>query len=274
MSQITGNGSDLTKRERDLLNMLPIDGDTVSNPAAQQRLGWSDSKYWEVRDILVDKGLILRGRGRGGTVRRVVEDESSKTISIPVDSATNPVAVEAVIRRELSLYEPMKVVIEHALARDRRSSPLAVEITALQGRRSTGGTWSRPDIVSVEVKTYQYVPGKFLEVVSYEVKAEDSIDLQAVYEALAHRRSATRSYVIYHLPPTASSGAKEKLEDIRIVARSHGIGVISVGDASDYDTWEELEEAQRFDADPERLDRFISSQLSTVTQTRIARALR
>jgi hypothetical protein len=74
-------------------------------------------------------------------------------------------------------------------AQDRRQDLLAVEITASRGGHR--GIWSRPDIVTVEVRTFQYLPGKYLEITTFEIKSFGSVNVQAVYEALAHRRAAT-----------------------------------------------------------------------------------
>lgn len=268
---------DLTPDERALLECVPVGGATISNPVVQHSLGWSDERYWRARDALVDKGLIVRGRGRGGTLRRVSEVPVSDTVAVPVDvgRSHDPMAtVEEAIKREIDLYEPMAAVIGRDWARDRRANLLSVDITALQGRRSTGGTWSRPDIVTVEIKTYAYVPGKYLEVITFEVKSTDSVDVQAVYESLAHRRAATHAYVLLHVPPLAATSLEEVIEDLRTVARSHGVGVITASDPGNYDTWEELEEAVRVDPSPDRLDQFIGTQLPERTRSKIARGLR
>lgn len=270
---------DLNQDEDALLQELPSSGATAGNRAVQRKLGSDDDRYWAARDALVDKGLIARGRGRGGTVRLVLTAESRETVTVPVTVELNGgpsdgEKIEAAVRREVELYEPMAAVIRRDWARDRRANLLTVEVTALQGRRSTGGTWSRPDIVSVEIKTYAYVPGKFLEVVTFEIKPCDAINVQAVYEALAHRRSATHSYVVLHVPKSSSATLSESVDDVRIVARSHGIGLIVAGKADDYDTWDELEEAHRIEPDPARLDAFIGTQLSDATRSKVARGLR
>lgn len=242
---------DLTDDESALLGCLPANGKTVSNRVVLGHLKWDDDKYWRVRDALVDKNLIVRGRGRGGTLRLITDEQAADTVTVPVsiESDGQPHGaplIEAAVRREIELYEPIAGVLRGDWARDRRANPLAVEVTALQGRRSTGGIWSRPDVVSVEIRTYAYVPGKFLEVVTFEVKSSDSISVQAVYEALAHRRSATHSYVLLHVPKPVATSLEETVNDVRIVARSHGIGLIVAGEPHDYNNWEELEEAQRF----------------------------
>jgi hypothetical protein len=133
--------------------------------------------------------------------------------------------------------------------------------------------WSRPDIVSIEVRTFEFVPGKHLEIVTFEVKLANAVNVQAIYEALAHRRSATRSYVLVHVPPTDAVALEETLADVAEVARSQGIGFVLAGDPADYDTWEERVEARRAEPDPERLDAFIATQLTQRTRRNLSKRL-
>jgi hypothetical protein len=143
---------------------------------------------------LIDEGRVERGRGRGGSVRRI--ELPTATIDTPVPAEEAAESFKKAYESEIELYAPMCDVLKTDWARVRGSSPISVEITAQQGRRQTGGRWSRPDIIAVEVRTFQYVPGKFLTVTTYEIKPTDAIDVTAVYEALAHRRAATHSYVL------------------------------------------------------------------------------
>jgi hypothetical protein len=277
---VTADPSTLQGDHQALFAALPADGMTMSNPTLQRRLGWDSDLYFRSRDALVDLGLVVRGRGRGGVVRRVLSDAGveERTVAVVVeasaDPATTAATVEAVIKNELALYEPMRRVIATAWAKDHRRDPLAVEITALQGRRATGGMWSRPDIVSVEVRTFAYVPGKYLEVATFEVKAANAINVQAVYEALAHRRAATHSYVLLHVPAEQADQLEDAVADVAEAARAHGIGVITAADPEDYDTWEDREEARRVEPDPERLNTFVATQLSDTTRDLISRRLR
>ena len=176
---------------------------------------------------------------------------------------------EPVEARERDLYEPMRDVIHRDWARDQRIEPLAVEITALQGRRDTGGRYTRPDIVLVELKSYRYIPGKTLEVVTFEIKPRGAIDVTCVYEALAHRRAATRSFVLLHVPnaddPTAG------LDAVQAEAGNHGIGMIVASEPDDYETWITRVDARRVAPDPSQLDDFIHTQLSERARDQIIR---
>jgi hypothetical protein len=254
-----------------LLGLVPDDGSAIGNTALMRTLGWSQHRYWYARDSLLEAGAIARARGRGGAVRRVhpAEDLSSEA---DVEAELVGEAALASVR-EVELYPAIRDTLETFWAKERQIEPLAMEITAAQGRRITGGRWTRPDLVSVAVRTYRYLPGKYMEVVTFEVKPFDAIDVTAVYEALAHLRSATHAYVIFHVPADQEEAVRVTIDEACRVGRSHGVGVIKMSDPCDWDTWEELEEAHRVEPDPQRLDEFITVQLSPAAHDRIARAL-
>lgn len=265
----------LTPDEQALLACLPRDGGTRGNLAVRRELGWDPDRYWFVRDSLVDSGLVVRGRGQGGSVRKVVESrKSGGTLSVAVDVSDPVRGVQSAVQGELGLYPLMRHIIEGDWAKDHRNDFLAVEVTALQGRRETGGIWSRPDIASVEIRTFAYVPGKHLELTTFEVKLASGLSVPSVFEALAHRRAATRSYVLAHVSTEDVPSMTDTIEEVAEVARAHGIGFVTAGDERDYATWEEHVEAQRVEPDPARLDTFIETQLSDRAKRLISRRLR
>ena len=63
------NDRDLTA----LLNQVPADGSTIGNGALRQAIGWDEPRYVAARDALCDSGVLAKGRGYGGTVRRVAD---------------------------------------------------------------------------------------------------------------------------------------------------------------------------------------------------------
>lgn len=195
-------------------------------------------------------------------------------VTVPTQVAGSPQDVEAIVQYEHELYEPMRDVIESDWAKDRRARPLAVEITAHAGGKPIGGIWSRPDIVSVEVRAFPYVPGKNLELVTFEGKPASTINVQAVFEALSHRRRATRSYVLLHVPAVHAAELESAVAEVAEVARSNWIGVVTAEDPADYQTWNEREEAPRVEPNPELLNGFIATQLSEETRDEIAVRLR
>jgi hypothetical protein len=150
----------LLEDEAALFNALPVDGATRTNPSLRQYLRWNQDRYFAARDGLVDKGLVVRGPGRGGVIRRsqAAQTRGGHVVAVVIegDKADTEV-IEAAITNELGLYAPMREVIERDWARERRQDLLAVEITALGGSRPDG-IWSRPDITTVEVRTFESCP--------------------------------------------------------------------------------------------------------------------
>jgi type I restriction enzyme M protein len=54
-----------------LFNHVPADGSPIGNGAIREALGWDEARYEAVRDAMVAQGRLEKGRGRGGSVRRV-----------------------------------------------------------------------------------------------------------------------------------------------------------------------------------------------------------
>ena len=61
----------LSSHQSALLALVPPDGSTVGNTSLREQLGWDEAAYVAVRDELVAAGLIEKGKGRGGSVKRI-----------------------------------------------------------------------------------------------------------------------------------------------------------------------------------------------------------
>lgn len=228
-----------------ILATLPSDGSAVNRYEVQrlvlQQCGVDVDAFMAARNQLIDSGEIVASRGRGGPLRRVV-------------ALQEPESPER--QKEDALYPPMSKVIETDWAQDRRYSAWHVVTTARQGRRNTGGIWSRPDLVLVAKRHFAHVPGDHLEVVTFEVKPPDYFDVTAIYEALAHKEKAHLAYVI-----VASLDEGEVAPAIREVAERHGVGIIVASKPDEYETWAEIVRPSRATPDPELLDEFIAIQM-------------
>ncbi len=126
-------------------------GGYSGNIALQRQLEWDDDKYWKTRDSLVDAGRLRLGRGRGGTVQLV--EAAAAVPAVPAASPPGSIAIPAAPSEE-DLYGPVSTVLRGDWAKDNRYRQLLVEITANQGRRATGGTWTRPDIVVAALRVF------------------------------------------------------------------------------------------------------------------------
>jgi hypothetical protein len=177
---------------------------------------------------------------------------------------------------EAELYDPVAEVLRKQWARDLRFRSHVVEVTARQGRRDTGGTWTRPDIVTAALRVFPHVPGKFFDLITFELKPFDGIDVTAVFEALSHRRAATQAYVWLPVPAGEESNPDlvALLKRIEEEASRHGVGMIVGADPSDYSSWDLRLRAARFEPDPESLNEFIAQQLSGLARDELAQWFR
>jgi hypothetical protein len=252
---------EIAERERELLQHVPDSG-TVGNVTLSHILDWNeDALYWDIRNRLIERGILVLGRGRGGSVRRVLAelpavDKAASEVNPALNSA------EEAALRESDLYQPMAEVLRNRWAKEHRLDSLLVEITAAQGSRQTKGKWTRPDITAASYTTFPYVPGRHFDVITFEVKPHNMLDITVVYEALGHRRASTRAYALLHVPEDQEQSLQTIVDDICAEAKRHGVGIVVAGQPNDYDTWEELVEAVRHEPDPERLNEFLAVQMS------------
>src|ERR1700690_1500359 len=145
-----------------LFDLVPADGATKGNVTLLEELRESakkklqidltDEAYWEVRNDLIAQGLIEKGRGRGGSVYRVqVKPKDTKTAKPKI--------------KESALYSKIDQYIQKAWVKDNGITLFVLERTASQGKRKTGGKWTRPDFPLIALKSFPYIPGKVLELI-------------------------------------------------------------------------------------------------------------
>ena len=253
-------------------------GGRASNASLRTRLSWSDEKYWRLHGELYDNGAIEKGRGYGGTVILVPMRQSDEGIVQPVNQAVeivdpgvqSPVAPETTEQTlpEKQLYAPAKIQLERFWHKYRNLDQTHVDDIASQGRRETGGSWSRPDLALVGLRTFEYLPDRVFEIHTFEIKPSYDVTVKGVMEALAHREVSTRSYVIYH---TAGRDLSDFPESSRIEALAvrHGIGVFAAKDIEDFDGWAEIVPAKRAFPDPDDMETFIKRSLSDEAKSKI-----
>lgn len=264
---ILTTGSALSDDEISLFKNVPENGESIGNKSLRQLLTWEEEKYWTIRDGLVLKGFISTGMGRGGSVFRLLEvTVPDKNISVIPNTDTTEYLAER------DLYSPVSDAL-NKWAKELQFTSYFIEDVSSQGSRRTGGVWTRPDLVLVNVGSYQYVPNKFLEVVTFEVKPDDGWKIEAVFEAAAHSRFASQSYLcIHHSKDNAPS---QEMEDrISEECKRFGVGLIVFEDPKNYDTYDFRVEPVRKSYDPREVERFIETQISTENKTKLSRWLR
>ena len=234
--------------EDTLLNMIPGDGTAIGNMTLIKKLGWDEDRYWSVRDHLVNDGKIALGKGKGGSIfKSVVKRNRKKRISKAYNN-------------ERDLYKPFHDVILSKFIKDKKIKKFVIQITASQGRRSTG-IWSTPDVVLVAVNTYSFIPGKVMDIISFEIKTINNFDVTGVFETAAHSKYATKSYLSVYLP-SGWNDANQEFERIKSECERFGIGLIYFTCPTDYATYDTLVQPKRGNPDPNDMDAFISSHMS------------
>ena len=252
--------------QRLLLSLVPAAGQSVGNGALREQLRRSiqaqgddlnEEEFWLLRNSLIEDGKLEQGRGRGGSVHRLLEDVNERPP----------------LRAEANLYDPFLQAIMDGFAPEHRIKRFVAEITAAQGRRITGGKWTRPDITLLAVRSFSFVPGKHLEVVTFEVKPNLDQAFEGVFEALAHSAFANLAF----LPVDVSQYPNDdKLPDERVFqeCRRLGIGYITFEDPADYDTFDIQVSASTRSPDLDEVDKFITTQVSVSKQNELRELLR
>lgn len=146
------------------------------------------------------------------------------------------------------------------------------EITASQGKRHTGGKWTRPDIALVSVKTYAYIPGKTIDLITFELKTHTNYGIESVFEAAAHSQFAHRSYLVIYLPEGRPN--TEEFDRIEKECKRFGVGLLIFENIKDLESTEILIEADRKSPDPYDTNGFIASQFKKDSQHRILEILK
>ena len=236
----------ITVDDNEVLDQLHKAGDAVGHKTLQQRCKFSDNRYDASRKNLTAKKLVVSVAGGRGSLE--LTDEGRALPSAKV--------------KESLLYAPLCDVPVEDWKETLGLVPIAVDNTAMQGGRLTGGRWTRPDLVTVGLATFEFVPQLSMDVSSIEVKSFVSIDIAAVYEALAHRRAATRAWVFFYVPPHLETATEAQVFEVCAVAGENGVGVVTFGDPRDAKTWRVKQRASRVTTDPALLNDFISVQMS------------
>ncbi len=253
---------DLEKYGQVLLSLVPKDGTSKGNksligqlrPALRKGFGYEmgDQDYWDIRKPLIEDGELAKGRGQGGSVYRVGTEVKKKGQRK---------------KKESQLYKPFSDYVKNYWAGDNDVKEYIVEVTANQGGRRTGGKWTRPDITIVAVKTYTFTPGRHLEVVTFEVKAADQLDVGGVFETASHAVFAHKSYMVVECRMPEPRG--EEFDRLEKLCKNFGVGLLTFTDVNDVETYKEVVEPERKAPDPKDVDEFIQRQVSQSNQNEI-----
>ncbi|MBM4036380.1 MAG: hypothetical protein FJ291_31985 [Planctomycetes bacterium] len=221
----------------------------------------SKEDYWELRDYLVTQKMAGKGRGKGGSLRRLTEPKGG-------------LALARVTKREANLYAPFESYVRDYYVGDKGIRQFVLQVTARRGsrKRNTGGKWTQPDLALVAVRAYTYTPGRHLEVLTFEVKPDGEFDVAGVFETASHSVFSHKSYLAIHCPNGRPDD--QDFERLELLCGRFGVGLLIFSDVKAVDTYEELLEPERKTPDPTNVDQFLDSQLTEPNKRDLLQLLR
>jgi hypothetical protein len=235
-----------------LISSMPSQG-PADDEVLARKLGWGSEDYIYICDLLVSEGVLCRN------------DEGVSLLRI--DPAEKPISDRYT---EKELYAPIHETLRSFWIPENGIHDFVFNVTASQGRRSTGGKWTRPDIALATCNSYLYVRARPIELRTFEVKTYEGLDVTSVYEALSHRRAAHYAYVLAYVPEYQREALRSVLERLTSDARAHGVGVTTLADPRKYETWRVEVEARRANPDPLDIETFVAEQTDDQFKRKIA----
>lgn len=248
------------------LQALTRRGGNAGNYAMMKELNLSENEaeYWRIRNKILDRGDITLGRGKGGSVILVSRPTTGQPTSDPIETNEGEASdLSEEYKRERSLYAPCLATLQNHWTSQNRLFAFEAQVTALQGRRDTGGVWTRPDITAISLRTFPYWPGKHFDLWTFEIKPRGQFNVLGLFEALSHARSATHSWALYHVDDAFSYDENPDLDRMISEAQRLGIGFITFSDPADFSTWTTHVDSVRQSPDPSLHDELVRLQLST-----------
>ena len=251
-----------------LIGLLPKDGASVGNKTLREELlleikkryknDLSYDEYWEIRNPLISSGRLIKGTGKGGSVSL-----SPDLIEKSPQKKRTP---------ESNLYTPFENYLRDFWVKDNGLRDFIIQKTANQGKRKTGGKWTRPDFTLIAIQTYTFMQGRSLEVITFELKPAEVYDISGVFETASHSVFAHKSYLVLQCPN--GKPINENFERIEKLCKNFGIGLVVFSNVTDIETYEQILDADRNSPDPSDVDDFVLSQINQKNQNIIHQKLK
>jgi hypothetical protein len=166
---------------------------------------------------------------------------------------------------EHDLYRPVHDYLEQRF-RDRIKPPFG-EIRSISKviANTTGGAaaglWSRPDLCLVAFWRYKYGINWHFSLHSFEVKTKVGCDRRAVYEALSHASMVNYTHLVWHNP--AWDPSDQQCGDMHERCMSHGVGLITIGNPANVDTFSIRVPARYHETSGDAVDEFLETRLDS-----------
>jgi len=243
--------AELSESAKKILEALPKDGSMIGNTALRKRLGMDAAGFFQAKRELEERGKVVTGRGRGGSIGLAAEF---------IEPPSQPSRVEGV-KNESELYDPIKKYFDENWAPNyiQPNYYCCVKTATPKGRKRKTGLWLRPDISILTVSRYEFLPTKDIEVTTVEAKRYSDATPQAVFETASQSKFAHQAYlVIEWLEETdMDDSEKESIKRILKEAQRFGVGIIQMKNVSGRWDFREILEPERQKPDPDDCNTFI-----------------
>jgi len=206
-----------------LLKILPSTG-RITNQTAVKMTSWDIQRVITAKFELRDAGFVEIKKAWGGPFGKISHPSVPRPSTAIIQAAS-----------ENELYEPFRKWVQAEFVPDDFDSDKDLfEVTVSANRRpSSAGAWEVPDILSLSLKKYPYVPFVQMDLITFEVKkAGDALSPYGIFEAISHSKSAHYSYYCFEW---LDDPLEIRAEYQRILqeASIHGIGLIRFRFADD-----------------------------------------
>ena len=263
---------ELSSDERAFLNEIPSNGNSETHHSVYRALGWDDLRFWKARDGLVQRGLIKTAPGKLGVAYQRIQVSPLDELS-QVDEEIDEAEVQEIIKAPSpsnQLHDYFSSAIEK-WALENHFANYFIEV-ASKLERNVVRFESRPDLVLASLETFQFLPNKYIEVLSYMVRGMHDWSLEAVFETASFARFSNRSFLALQKdirtgPP---AGLEARIEE---ECRRLGVGLIIFEDPGDYATFQFKVAPQKTFFDPRETDRLLES-FSSENRAKLLRWIR
>ena len=192
-----------------LMWLLKEQGNT-SNQQVRSKLNLTEGRYREIKNQLIEKGLVEKFRCRGGGISLTLKGSSK-------NAAPN---AKSAVGSESDLYDPFAVALRNE-AKENEENAIVLNTSAL--RKS--GKWSNPDLTKISVRSFPIIRTNKVHLTTYELKQWGRWNLEAAYEAASHSKFAHQSYVVLEW---AKDFPVEGLDGLMQVCGRFGVGLMTL----------------------------------------------
>ena len=205
-------------RDRILLLLSDSESRQLPNLRIKTELNLGDEHYRDVRDQLLEGGLVKKYQCFSGGIRLTKKGEKEVPGGEELPGST--------VDRESDLYNPLMQFLERQ-AQDGEIAAVVSNTSAFKKH----GKWQNPDVTQIAIEHYHHLRKMHVVVTTFEVKQFPYWDVSVVYEAASHHRFAHESHVVLEWPNGVAFSFTDptfKLDQIVRECQRFGVGLATL----------------------------------------------